>query len=593
MNGLANKNIREQLQSALSCFQQSQFIESEAISRNILAKTPDQFDALHLLGVIKYQTQDYENAKIFLNRARQINPINIQLLNTLACVYKALGDITESENLYIETLKINPLYPDAISNYLLLLEQNGKYPKIIDLLEPQISQFPENTQFLRSLAYSYSVAGNFDLAVKTINQAINVRPIPANLNLLNTKGAIFSAHQKYEEACELFRQIIEIDASHLYANINIAYALQKLGNLKHAENHFKISLKLLNNSQSKPVNNNPPSIETLSSKIQFMLATIKLTQGNYKEGWKNYAKRPSILLQKHLTPLENINLQGDLSNKRILIIHDQGLGDELFFLRFIPQLKKRGAHIFYVSSPQLVKLISTNPDIEDVIDNKNVTTNENKTSYDYKFSVADLPLLLKCYSNQDIPKALKLTADSQRTKMIRKELQNKANNSFIGITWRAGAEKQHGQGQDTLEILDKKISLNVLTKELANIFTGHPVTFVILQRNPKQEELEYLRTHLDFNIIDYSHYNEDLMQMMPLLEILDDYIGVSNTNIHLRGCLDKKATVLLPYPPEWRWQLKENHSPWYETFTLIRQAEDGSWRKSFDHYKQSLNSQTS
>lgn len=158
-------------------------------------------------------------------------------------------------------------------------------------------------------------------------------------------------------------------------------------------------------------------------------------------------------------------------------------------------------------------------------------------------------------------------------------MQQQGKGIFIGITWRAGAKKI--DNQDTIEILDKHIPLEILvkllTQKLAKQVTNTSVNLVVLQRNPKKEEIDYLKKNSDFNIIDYSHYNENLLQMMSLLAVLDDYIGVSNTNIHLRGSLNKKAKVLLPYPAEWRWQLTGKSTPWYANFTLIRQSEDGYW----------------
>ncbi len=571
MNGLDKPSIREQLHCAFSHFQQNQFIESETISRNILAHAPDQFDALHLLGLVKFQTKDYENALTFLSKARTLNPLNIQLLNTLACTYQAIGKTIESEKLFIEILNINPFYQETLNNYLNLLENNSKYYQIINIFEPKTSHFPDNTRFLRSLAYSYGVTGNFGLAIATINQAISRNPGARNSELLNTKGAILSANQQYEKACQLFQQILISDPSHLNATINLAYALLKRGEIKSAEKHFLTSLDLLKNLKSSHFTN-----KTLSAKIQFMLASIRLMHGDYKEGWLNYAKRPSILLQKHLTPTENINLPADLNGKRILIIHDQGIGDEIFFLRFIPMLKYRGAHISYLASTKIATLISRNPDLDEVI----ITTNT--MHHDYKFSVADLPLLLKCYSAKNIPVAFKLVPNEKEIASCRKELLQQAKGPLIGITWRAGANKV--QGQDAIDILDKQIPLESLVKCFANT----AATLVVLQRNPDREEIDYLKNTLNHKIVDYSHYNEDLEQMTALLSILDDYIGVSNTNMHLRGSLDQKATLLLPYPPEWRWQLKGDKTPWYAKFTLLRQDNKGGWTDAINTCKQKL-----
>ena len=91
-----------------------------------------------------------------------------------------------------------------------------------------------------------------------------------------------------------------------------------------------------------------------------------------------------------------------------------------------------------------------------------------------------------------------------------------------------------------------------------------PGTFIALQRNPQPGEIESLAKSLGRPVHDFSDLNEDLEGMLALLALLDDYIGVSNTNTHLRAGVGKTARVLVPSPPDWRWMM--NHartSPWF------------------------------
>jgi hypothetical protein len=65
--------------------------------------------------------------------------------------------------------------------------------------------------------------------------------------------------------------------------------------------------------------------------------------------------------------------------------------------------------------------------------------------------------------------------------------------------------------------------------------------------------------------------------MLALLALIDDYIGVSNTNMHLRAGVGKTARVLVPCPAEWRWMAKGNRSPWFPGFSIYRQENNGDW----------------
>jgi hypothetical protein len=76
---------------------------------------------------------------------------------------------------------------------------------------------------------------------------------------------------------------------------------------------------------------------------------------------------------------------------------------------------------------------------------------------------------------------------------------------------------------------------------------------------------------------DLSEANESLEDMLALLSLLDDYIGVSNTNMHLRAAIGRTARVLLPCPAEWRWMASGDESPWFPGFRVYRQNTHGEW----------------
>ena len=76
---------------------------------------------------------------------------------------------------------------------------------------------------------------------------------------------------------------------------------------------------------------------------------------------------------------------------------------------------------------------------------------------------------------------------------------------------------------------------------------------------------------------DFSAWNEELESMLALLALLDEYVGVSNTNMHLRAAVGKGARVLVPTPAEWRWRQSGRQSPWFPGFSIYRQSLQGRW----------------
>ena len=99
----------------------------------------------------------------------------------------------------------------------------------------------------------------------------------------------------------------------------------------------------------------------------------------------------------------------------------------------------------------------------------------------------------------------------------------------------------------------------------------------IVQRVPLPREIEIFSKALGRQVHDLSALNEDLEDMAAVLSLIDEYVGVSNTNMHIRAGLRKTARVLVPFPPEFRWMHAGERSPWFPQFSLYRQPPQRDW----------------
>jgi hypothetical protein len=77
---------------------------------------------------------------------------------------------------------------------------------------------------------------------------------------------------------------------------------------------------------------------------------------------------------------------------------------------------------------------------------------------------------------------------------------------------------------------------------------------------------------------DLSALGDDLPTLLAVLAEIDEYVGVSNTNVHLLAGLGRMARVLIPYPAEWRWMRREGRSPWFPDFPVYRQSQSRGWQ---------------
>ena len=195
---------------------------------------------------------------------------------------------------------------------------------------------------------------------------------------------------------------------------------------------------------------------------------------------------------------------------------------------------------------------------------------------DYTVSVGDLPYLLGFDEHKKIPAPLELHIAGERIPVMRDLLEQAGPPPWVGITWWAGMRNPENTLSDRLAY--REVPLEKLAKVVRDI-AG---TVVVLQRNPVPEEMDMLREMITQPVLDASALNDELEDMLALLGLLQNYIGVDNTNMHLAAGIGKTCHILVPHPPEWRMQVSGEQTPWFPDCRLYRQENTGDWRRALD-----------
>ena len=305
------------------------------------------------------------------------------------------------------------------------------------------------------------------------------------------------------------------------------------------------------------------------------LAFSRLRMGDYADGWQMYRHR----LQAHAkyavdygtpkSPLTGRSLGeeplpslADLRNRHVLIVQEQGLGDELFFLRFVDRLYSlaRPENMWYAPSPKLYPL-SRRWDAPVVATDSSFFHAPKDDAV--AVPLADLPLICS-HDGTWFPESLKITTTD--------DLPAHADGA-IGVTWRAGVAERVHTGT-----LYKGVSPAALGAALRAV--ERPI--VIMQRGASDKEIDEFNAALG-RIADVFPYDgltmgTELQSIAARLKTLHTYVGVSNTNMHLLAAVGGTAHVLVPLPSEWRWPLThETTSPWFPGFKVYRQTIMEGW----------------
>ncbi len=519
----------DKISAATKLIQAGDFDKAEA-----LLADADDGAAHQLLGVICFQTNRQAEAVSNFEQAARDLTEDGYLQNNLGQAYRAVGDIAAAIGAFEKAAELQAEFADPL-NYLGQLQREQ---------------------------------GDLALAEESFMAAIERRPgyAEAHFNL----GALLQEEARPTEAQEQYELALKAKPDYIQAHNNLGTVLDELGDHQAAE---KCYLNGLKNSPETPellvslgsclrlqgryeealaVYEQSVGVAPGFTEALWNLGFLQLALGDGAEGWANYRYRHSVDRSVH--PMPEDHLPEDLQGRVIELAAEQGLGDEIFFLRFARELRARGAAVTFQPDPRLESLIRRLEDLSVGKVGKEAV------------SIADLPYLLGI---SDALPSISIPPDDQAVEEMRARLAAAGPAPYIGVTYRAGAA-----GQDTL-------IKNAPLDGIGEAFKDISATFIDVQRLPSPEEQSQLSVVAGREIVDFSFVNDDLEQALALMSLLDDYVGVSNTNMHLRAAAGKPARVLVTHPGEYRWQVDGDRSPWFPEFDLYRQNPDGSWQSAF------------
>jgi len=179
---------------------------------------------------------------------------------------------------------------------------------------------------------------------------------------------------------------------------------------------------------------------------------------------------------------------------------------------------------------------------------------------------------------------LPLRADPARRAAMQARLQDFGPPPYIAVTWRGGLMPDEPKPEG-VRYFAKQVPPELLAATLRPL----DARVIAVQRRPQADEERRFTASLGRPVLDLNSVNDDLREALALLSLVDEYIGVSNTNMHLRAGIEgKTARVLVPTPPEWRWGLEGSSSPWFPGFTLYRAARGRDWSVALSRLEHDL-----
>ncbi|OAN44946.1 tetratricopeptide repeat protein [Magnetospirillum moscoviense] len=496
----------DRLAAAIALKDQGQLAEAEGECRALLAQAPDDPNALHLLAALMLSDRRPGEAVAPLKRLARLAPS--------ADVWRFLG----------QALAAVQLPDEAVAPLRKALALAPNHPGLGHLLASVLME-----------------AGRTDEALEQA-RAVGATAIEGTcLHLLGRSA----------EAVPLLRKALTVPDANADKSLNsLAQALYALERYDEAEATWAECLK-----------RNPGNHRARGS-----LAMMLLALGRLAEGWDHYRYRHTALGRPGI-PVRP--LPERLDGYEVLVVGEQGLGDELFLMRFVERLAARGANLTYVPGPKLAPIAARLPFLARTADGTS------KITANIGIWAGDLPWLLA--EPGPLP-PIELAPLPELVEQARARLAAFGPPPYVGVTWRAGISGFN------------KLSKDIAPSLLAESLRGQDARIVVLQRSPLKDEIEAFAAALGREVLDCSDANDDLEAMTALLSLLDRQVAVSNTNVHLAASLGRPVEVLVPRPPEFRWLVTGESSPWFPACRVYRQSADGDWAEALGQLSAGLTS---
>jgi len=545
--GVAGK-IPDMIASAIRCYKSGLFDQAEYFCRHILQINSDQADVLHLLGLIAYHKKKTDTACDLISKAISKKPHIPDFYNSIALVLADLGREKEAIEAYGQALQLKPDYAEVYFNLGKLFSDKGRLDEAIRHFSQALSIKPNYEKAYNNLGNVLYEKGKIDEAIKNYQQALRLKP--DYVGALNNLGNALIYKGDLDEAIQIFEHSIEVNPSSAATYCNFGNALKDLYRFEDAIENYKKAIRL-----------KPDFI-----KAHFNLSIVFLLLGDFSRGWEEYEWRLKELGKATDYP----NRYGlpiwdgsPLEGKTILVYDEQGFGDTLQFVRYLPQLKTMGANIVFETRGPLIPLLKSFLAIDELVDRMTGVKHKNKC--DYCIPLLSLPRRFKT-SLETIPKEVPyLYAPPQKIENWSPCFSGEG--LRVGVTW-AG----------------KSVDINLDQFETFARISG--VSLYGLQKGEISGQDRELAGKI--LVTNFGDELKDFSDTAGVIENLDLVISIDTSLAHLAGAMGKPVWVLLPFIPDWRWLLDREDSPWYPTMRLYRQKIRGNWEEAIKRVANSL-----
>jgi Flp pilus assembly protein TadD len=537
--------------------------EAARAYRAALKLQPDYPQAEANLANVLKATGKRAQAITAYRRLLRRHPALAEVHNNLGATLLEDGDSAGAESAFREAIRLRPDFVEAIGNLGDMLIHAERFAEAVPAAEAARAAAPTRPGFCEMHADALRGAARYDEAIAAYQAALALNPahasarfgmaeayrlkrdLPAAETLLTALAAEFpklwQAHQdlanvlrhagRFAGAAAAYRTAAALHES--------AATLSPLGMVLRDLTQLEEATEILERARR---------LDPANEDVRYNLATTHLTAGRLAEGFALYDAREAKFRP---TPLPGRAWTGGSVRGRTLLVGaEQGLGDTLHFIRYLPALAATGPRILLRVQPALLRLLAGFPGPAAL-----VSTDDKFPQFDLHVRLMSLPDRLRNADPMPLPVPY-LAADPDLTQAWRARLAALPGLK-IGLAWAGNSNF----AADHLR--------SIAPESLAGLAGIPGITFVSLQKGASA--LPPLPIH------DWTADLSDMADTAALVTALDLVLSVDTAVAHLAGALGRPLWLLNRFDTCWRWLTAREDSIWYPSVRIFRQSAPGDW----------------
>lgn len=532
----------------------------------LLAQQPDYAHHLHAHGLAAHARGEHRRAAEAIAGAVALCPDLAPFHHNLGLVCASAGQTAWAEHCFARAAALDPARADTQYNLGAMRLRHGRPRAALPPLQEAVALAPDAADAHALLGLALLRMGRHQSAELALATALARQPDSATAH--SNIAALLVELDRLDAGEAHYRTALGLTPGDGVIWCNYGMLLRNLGRLQEAEAALAQSIRLqpgrpdahslLGNvlttagrfAEAEQSFDAALALDPDHADTHYNRGNLHLLTGRLQAGWAGFAWRSRRPGAPPPRVFEQPHWEGAPAGEAGLLLYaEQGFGDTLQMVRYVPQIAAHSRVILQVQ-PGLQRLLAGLPGADAVL-----AAGDALPPFAVQCSLMSVPQVLGTTLDSIPGRSPYLWADPAATARWRRRLAGLPG-LRVGLAW---AGNPHYRADNRRSIAPERL---VALDGLAG------VSFVSLQIG---------RRLLPLPLQDWTAELQDFADTAALVAALDLVITVDTAIVHLAGALGRPVWLLNRFDTCWRWLLHRTDSPWYPSLRQFRQSHPGDW----------------